>query len=58
MSDEIYLNPNSIDDALADLRSAIEALETSFAKEIEGENKLKMVNSFNEIKQEYDELLT
>lgn len=57
MSLEIKLDPILIDKGFADLRSSIEALETSFATEIEGENKLAMISAFNEIKQEYEALL-
>jgi len=58
MSVEIKLDPILIDKGFADLRSSIEALKTSFATEIEGENKLEMVSAFNEIKQEYEALLS
>lgn len=58
MSNEIKIDATSIDRAFTDLHASIEALETSFAREIEGQNKLEMVSSFNEIKKEYDALLT
>ena len=45
-----------VNQGINDLRNAIQALESSFAKNIEGDNKLEMVEAFNEIKQQYDEL--
>src|SRR5699024_10859033 len=45
-----------VNQGINDLRNAIQALESSFAKNIEGDNKLEMVEGFNEIKQQYDEL--
>lgn len=57
MSDEIKIDPKVIDHTLKELGSSIEALEISFAKEIKGKNKLDMVESFNEIRNEYEELL-
>lgn len=58
MSDEIKVNPSIVDDAITDMRTSIEALEASFAREIQGDNNLDMVDSFNELKIEYEELLT
>ncbi|MGY0691364.1 YwqI/YxiC family protein [Virgibacillus sp. FSP13] len=58
MSNEIKLQPDKIDKGIADLRSSAEALKTTFAKEIDGENELDMVTTFNEIKKDYDELLS
>ncbi|GGB56374.1 hypothetical protein F3157_10205 [Virgibacillus dakarensis] len=58
MSNEIKLQPDKIDKGIADLRSSVEELKTTFAKEIEGQNKLDMVTAFNEIKKDYDQLLS
>lgn len=58
MSEEIKVTRAPVDEAISELRTSIQALETTFAQEIEGDNNLKMVNDFNEIKQEYEELLT
>lgn len=54
---EIKMQPGPIAEGIANLRSSIQALDTSFAEKIEGENKLDMVHAFNEIKTGYDELL-
>ncbi|WP_106496236.1 YwqI/YxiC family protein [Lentibacillus sp. Marseille-P4043] len=58
MSNEIKFQPDKIDKGIADLHSSAEELKTTFAKEIEGENELDMVTAFNEIKRDYDELLS
>lgn len=58
MSGEIKLEAIKVRQGLDSLRSSIEAMDTSFANEIEGENDLDMVTAFNEIKQEYEELLS
>lgn len=57
MSTEIKLKPFEVRQGIDSLRASIEAMDTSFTKEIEGENDLDMVRAFNEIKQEYEELL-
>lgn len=57
MSENIKLEPVKAKQGFDSLRSSIEAMETSFANDIEGENELDMVTAFNEIKQEYEELL-
>lgn len=58
MSIGINLEPILIRHRIDSLRSSIGAMETSFSSEIEGENDLDMVTAFNEIKQEYEELLS
>jgi len=57
MSEHITIKPVKARQELDSLRSSIEALKTSFANDIEGENDLDMVTAFNEIRQEYEELL-
>ena len=57
MSNEIRVNSAPIQERIADLRSSIQALDTVFSKEIEGDNQLDMVNAMNEIKQDYENLL-
>lgn len=57
MSTEIKLQSAEVRQGIASLRASIEAMDTSFAQEIEGENDLDMVTAFNDIKQEYEELL-
>lgn len=57
MSNEIKIDTKVIDEVLADLRTTIESLESSLGKEIEGENNMDIVDTFNEIKQEYEDLL-
>lgn len=57
MSGEIKVTREPVDAGITQLRSSIQALETTFAEIIEGDNKLTMVESFNEIKQHYDKLL-
>lgn len=58
MSEEINVVPSSIKSALAELQSAGEDLDTTFAKEINGENILEMVDKMNELKQTYEKILT
>ncbi|MGY0691929.1 YwqI/YxiC family protein [Virgibacillus sp. FSP13] len=58
MSEEIKVVPYSIEAALADLNVAAQSLETTFSKEINGENILEMVDKVNGIKQAYEEILT
>ncbi|MBP1970605.1 hypothetical protein J2Z83_002741 [Virgibacillus natechei] len=58
MSEEIKVQPDAANRGITDMRSSTSAIPTTFAKEIEGENKLDMVREYNEIKQEYDDLLT
>lgn len=58
MSGEIKVQRAPVEKGIAELRASIQALETSFAKEIQGQNKLDVVNTFNEIKSEYDQLLS
>ncbi|HZW68608.1 MAG TPA: YwqI/YxiC family protein [Pseudogracilibacillus sp.] len=57
MSNEIRVNSAAIQERIADLRSSIQALDTVFSKEIEGDNQLDMVDAMNEIKQDYENLL-
>lgn len=47
-----------VNQGISELRSSIQAMETTFSKLIEGDSKLEMVEDFNQIKQQYDELLT
>lgn len=58
MTDNIVLDSIHPDLGLASMRSSIQALEKSIAKEIEGKSKLELVTAYNEIKKEYDDLLT
>ncbi|MBT2217466.1 DUF5344 family protein [Virgibacillus dakarensis] len=58
MGEEIKVVPFSIKSALAELQAAGESLETAFAKEINGENVLEMVDKINEMKQTYEAILT
>ncbi|EQB37934.1 hypothetical protein M948_05035 [Virgibacillus sp. CM-4] len=57
MSEEIKLQQTPVENGIAELRASIQELNTSFAREIDGENQLRMLRSFNEIKREYEELL-
>jgi len=58
MTDNIVLDSIHPDLGLASMRSSIQTLEKSIAKEIEGKSKLELVTAYNEIKKEYDDLLT
>ncbi|WP_200416784.1 YwqI/YxiC family protein, partial [Virgibacillus salexigens] len=57
MSEEIKLQQTPVEYGIAELRTSIQELNTSFPREIDGENQLRMLRSFNEIKREYEELL-
>ena len=57
MSGEIKINRIPKEE-IDKVKSTIEALEKSIAKEIEGSNNLEIVDMFNEIKTEYDDLLS
>ncbi|HLS66107.1 MAG TPA: YwqI/YxiC family protein [Pseudogracilibacillus sp.] len=58
MGNEIRVQSEVVYDALAELRSSIQALDTSFSKTIDGNNNLDIVDKINHIKERYDELLT
>ncbi|WP_106496433.1 YwqI/YxiC family protein [Lentibacillus sp. Marseille-P4043] len=58
MSEEIKIVPYSIKAALADLNATAQSLETTFSKDVSGENILEMVDKMNGIKQAYEEILT
>ncbi|WHX26448.1 YwqI/YxiC family protein [Virgibacillus halodenitrificans] len=58
MSTEIKLQHAPVEKGIAEMRSSIEAMDSSLSSEIDGDNKLDMVDAFNEIKLEYDELLS
>jgi len=58
MSTEIKLVDAPIEAALAELKSSIQSMETTFSKEIEGENVLDMVNKLNEMKASFEEIVT
>ena len=58
MSEEIKVQPVAANRGIADMRSSATAIPTTFAEEIKGENDLDTVREYNEIKQEYDDLLT
>jgi len=51
--EDVIINQN-----ITELRSSAQALDTTFSKLIEGGNKLDLVETYNEIKQQYDELLS
>jgi uncharacterized protein YukE len=57
MSEEIKVQPVAANRGIADMRSSASAMPTTFAKEIKGENDLDAVREYNQIKQEYDDLL-
>ncbi|RKL67266.1 hypothetical protein CR203_12220 [Salipaludibacillus neizhouensis] len=57
MSDEIKIQRGPVNKGIKDLQSSSQSLNTSFSKEIEGENKLEIVTNVNEIKQQYDEIM-
>ena len=56
MSSEIKIEFSPIEKALIDLRTSINALDTTLAEEFEEGNELEMVDECNEIKTYYDEL--
>jgi len=58
MSDEIKIQRGPVNKGLKELQSSSQNLNTSFSIEIEGENKLEIVTNINEIKQQYDEIMT
>lgn len=58
MSEEIKLVDAPVEKALAELKSSIQAFETSFSKGGKGDNSLKMVEKINEIKQTFEEITT
>ncbi|MYL57878.1 hypothetical protein GLW20_10195 [Virgibacillus halodenitrificans] len=58
MSTEIKLQHAPVEKGIAEMRSSIEAMDSSLSSEVDGDNKLDMVDAFNEIKLEYDELLS
>src|SRR5699024_409000 len=51
--EDVIVNQN-----ITELRSSAQVLDTTFSQLIEGGNKLELVETYNEIKQQYDELLT
>lgn len=53
----IKLDVSRVNESINELRSSIESLETTFSETIEGDNKLEMVELYNEFKQQYDNLL-
>lgn len=55
-SGEIVYDISSINQKISVLRSSIKALDPAVTTKIEGNNKLEMVESLNEIKRQYDEL--
>jgi len=58
MSTEIKLVDAPIEAALAELKSSIQLMDTTFSKEIEGENVQDMVNKLNEMKASFEEIVT
>lgn len=56
MSEEIKLVDAPVEKALAELKSSIQAFETSFSKGEKGDNSLEMVEKVNEIKQTFEEI--
>jgi len=58
MSEEIKVQPVAANRGITAMRSASDAMPTTFAEVIEGENNLDMVEEYNEIKKEFDELLS
>lgn len=58
MSTEIKLNDVEVKAALSELKSVATQLESSFATSIEGENKLDMVNEWNALKEQMNELVS
>ncbi|RKQ34722.1 YwqI/YxiC family protein [Oceanobacillus halophilus] len=54
---EIKVVQSAVEKALSELRASTTALETSFAKEIQGQNQLDMVDKLNEIRQNYETIL-
>lgn len=55
---EIVIESEKVLDALAEIKSSIQALDTNFGKVIDGQNNLLLVDKLNQIKESYDELLT
>lgn len=55
---EINLDVLRVNHSIKELQISAQALNTTFSKTIQGDNKLEMVEAYNEIKQQYDELLT
>lgn len=47
--EEIQIRYSEVEERLADLRSSIQALETSFPIAIGGQNQLEVVDSLNEL---------
>lgn len=58
MSEEIKLSDSPVQERISELRSSIQGLDMSFSESIEGDNNLDMVTKFNEIKEDYEALLT
>ncbi|GIO23550.1 DUF5344 family protein [Oceanobacillus sp. J11TS1] len=58
MSKEIRIHPEIAKQGVSDMRAALNAMETSFRKEVEGENVLDMADVFNEINEEFNTLLS
>jgi len=58
MSTEIKLVDAPIEAALAELKSSIQSMDTTFAKNIEDENTLDIVNKMNEMKATFEEIVT
>jgi len=56
--EEIKLTESPVQEQISQLRSSIQALDISFSEAIEGDNQLDMVTVFNEIKADYEILLT
>ncbi len=58
MSEEIKVDAVVANRGIAGMRSAASVMPTKFAKEIKGENALDAVHEYNEIKHDYEYLLT
>lgn len=56
-SSEISIDPGKVHEGINKLKSSIQALETTFSKDIGGDSKLDMVEEVNECKQKYDQIL-
>lgn len=56
MSKEIVVTHGPVNEGISQLRSSGQSLDTTFATEIDGDNKLDIITKCNEIKQQYDEV--
>lgn len=57
MSGEIQVKQAPIEKSIQELQNAIQELQNNIGETIDGNKQIRMVETYNEIKSEYEELL-